>query len=257
MDGIEASDIQLTDEEVRRARRSYYANVSYFDSKVGELVQTIEEMGELDNTIFIITADHGDMLGEKGLWYKMSWFEHSARVPMIMAGPGIKAGHEVDNACSLVDLLPTMLDMASADGTSVPEFGMPVDGRSLLPAARGEADTDDLAIGEYCAEMTPHPVVMIRRKNMKYIHCDIDPAQLYDLDNDPAELTNLANDPAYADLPGICRGSCQSLGSHQAARRCCPHTETTPRNPCCHGGWGRRALGLQPTARRQQRIRSE
>ena len=199
MDGIEASDIQLTDEEVRRARRAYYANVSYFDSKVGELVQTIEEMGELDNTIFIITADHGDMLGEKGLWYKMSWFEHSARVPMIMAGPGIKAGHEVDNACSLVDLLPTMLDMASADGTSVPEFGMPIDGRSLLPAARGEADTDDLAIGEYCAEMTPYPVVMIRRKNMKYIHCDIDPAQLYDLENDPAELTNLANDPAYAD----------------------------------------------------------
>ena len=77
---------------------------------------------------------------------------------------------------------------------------MPIDGRSLLPAARGEVDLDDLAIGEYCAEMTPHPVVMrIRRKNMKYIHCDIDPAQLYDLDNDPAELTNLANDPAYAE----------------------------------------------------------
>ena len=81
MDGIEASDIQLTDEDVRRARRSYYANVSYFDSKVGELVQTIEEMGELDNTIFIITADHGDMLGEKGLWYKMSWFEHARACP--------------------------------------------------------------------------------------------------------------------------------------------------------------------------------
>ena len=198
MDGIEASDIALSEEEVRRARRAYYANVSYFDSKVGELVQTIEELGQLDNTIFIVTADHGDMLGEKGLWYKMSWFEHSGRVPLIMAGPGIKSGHSVPNACSLVDLLPTMLDAASAGGEiQQPELGMPIDGRSLMPVAGGRADSDDVAIGEYCAEMTPHPVIMIRRGQLKYIHCEIDPPQLYDLGQDPHELRNLAEDPEY------------------------------------------------------------
>ena len=89
LEGIEANSKPLTDEETRRARRAYYANVSYFDSKIGALVQTIEEMGQMDNTIIIVTADHGDMLGEKGLWYKMNFFEHAARVPLIMAGPGV------------------------------------------------------------------------------------------------------------------------------------------------------------------------
>ncbi|MEM9575116.1 MAG: choline-sulfatase, partial [Pseudomonadota bacterium] len=87
MDGIEASYTPLTQEEIIRARRAYYANVSYFDSKIGQLVQTLDEIGELDNTIVIVTADHGDMLGERGLWYKMNFFEHSARVPLVMAGP--------------------------------------------------------------------------------------------------------------------------------------------------------------------------
>ena len=92
LEGIEAYSKPLTQEEVRRARRAYYANVSYFDSKIGTLVQTVEEMGQLDNTIIIVTADHGDMLGEKGLWYKMNFFEHSARVPLIMAGPWRRTG---------------------------------------------------------------------------------------------------------------------------------------------------------------------
>jgi choline-sulfatase len=74
------------------------------------LVQTVEEMGQLDNTIIIVTADHGDMLGEKGLWYKMNFFEHSARVPLIMAGPGVAQG-QTANACSLVDILPTMVEI--------------------------------------------------------------------------------------------------------------------------------------------------
>lgn len=195
MDGIEASYTPLTKEEVIRARRAYLANVSYFDSKVGALVKTIEDMGEAENTIIIVTADHGDMLGERGLWYKMNFFEHSARVPLIMAGPGIVQG-AVGNACSLVDLLPTLLDAAGGDDSLL---GEPVDGRSLMPLAMGQDDPVDEAIGEYCAEMTPWPVFMIRRGSLKYIHCDPDPPQLYDLANDPLEKVNLASDPAYAD----------------------------------------------------------
>lgn len=195
MDGIEASYTPLTQEEVVRARRAYMANVSYFDSKVGEIVKTLQDMGELDNTIVIVTADHGDMLGERGLWYKMNFFEHSARVPMIFAGPGVGQG-TVSNACSLVDMLPTVLDIA---GGTDEMLGEPVDGRSLMPLARGEDDTVDEAIGEYCAEMTPYPVFMIRRGPLKYIHCDPDPAQLYDVANDPHEKVNLASDPAYAE----------------------------------------------------------
>jgi len=195
MNGIEASYIPLTDEEVRRARRAYLANVSYFDSKIGELVQTLKETDELENTIIIVTADHGDMLGERGLWYKMNFFEHSARVPLVMAGPGIATG-SAPNACSLIDLLPTFIEIAGGNENTL---GEPIDGRSLMPLARGEADETDEAIGEYCAEMTPWPVFMIRRGFLKYIHCDPDPPQLYDLSRDPNEKTNLASDPAYQD----------------------------------------------------------
>ena len=196
MDGIEASTVALSDAEIRKARHAYYANVSYFDCKVGELVQTITEAGMLDDTIFIITADHGDMLGERGLWYKMTFFEHSARVPLIMAGPGV-AKKSAQNACSLVDLLPTMLDLASGTGATLPAIGMPVDGRSLMPLARGESDSVDEAIGEYCAEMAGHPVFMIRRGDHKYIACDADTPLLFNMADDPHELTNLVNDPAY------------------------------------------------------------
>lgn len=195
MDGIEASYVPLTEEEVKRARRAYLANVSYFDSNVGKIVATIEQMGELDNTIIIVTADHGDMLGERGLWYKMNFFENSARIPLIMVGPGVVTGN-ASNACSLVDMLPTVLDIAGGD---VEMLGEPVDGRSLMSLARGETDPIDEAIGEYCAEMTPWPVFMIRRGPLKYIHCDADPPQLYDLQDDPLEKTNLAGDPAYLD----------------------------------------------------------
>ncbi|MEM7718272.1 MAG: choline-sulfatase [Pseudomonadota bacterium] len=195
MDGIEATAVPLTQDEVRRARRAYLANVSYFDSKVGAIVKALKDIDQIDNTLIIVTADHGDMLGERGLWYKMTFFEHSARVPLVFAGPEVAQG-AVRNACSLVDLLPTFLDVA--DGRNM-ALGEPIDGRSLMPLARGEVVQDDEAIAEYCAEMTPWPVFMIRRGPLKYIHCDADPPQLYDLETDPDERVNLAQHSDYAD----------------------------------------------------------
>ena len=200
MKGIEADASDITDAQVRNARHAYYANTSYFDSKVGAVVQALEESDQLDNTLVIVTADHGDMLGERGLWYKMTFFEHSGRVPLIMAGPGIHNG-TVDAPCSLVDMLPTLLEIGQVEA----DLGMPIDGKSLLPAASGAASTQNEAIGEYCAEMAPaFPVFMIRRdvdgRKWKYLHCDADPAQLFDLDADPYELKNLADDPACTEV---------------------------------------------------------
>jgi len=194
MAGIEASYISLNEEEIRRARRAYLANVSYFDSKVGEIVQTLNEIGELDNTLIFVTADHGDMLGERGLWYKMNFFEHSARVPLIISGPGVKQG-ATGNACSLIDLLPTFIEIAGGSEKEI--LGEPIDGRSLMTLTRGENDPVDEAIGEYCAEMTPYPVIMIRRGPLKFIHCDIDPPQLYNVVIDPLETKNLTGDNSY------------------------------------------------------------
>ena len=198
MDGIEASVVEVSEEEIRNARHAYYANVSYFDSQVGKLVVTLEEAGLMDSTVIIVTADHGEMLGERGLWTKMNWFERSARVPLVIAGPGI-AQTTVSNTCSLVDILPTMLDIAASDGTDLPVMARPIDGQSLMPLARGETIERSEAIGEYCAELTSHPVFMIRRGPLKFIYCEIDPPILYNISNDPEETTNLANDPAHAE----------------------------------------------------------
>jgi choline-sulfatase len=199
MDGIEASTVAVTKDEIRNARHAYYANTSYFDNKVGEIVRTLDETGQLDNTVIFVTADHGDMLGERGLWYKMNFFEHSGRVPLVMAGPNVAKG-AMASPCSLVDILPTMIDIAAQNGGNKPELGQPIDGRSLWPMATGKGEDNGDAIGEYCAEMTGHPVFMIRRGAYKYIHCDGDPAQLYNIANDPAELTNLADDPAHQSI---------------------------------------------------------
>jgi len=198
MDGIEASTVDVTDEEIRTARRAYYANTSYFDSKIGELVKTLDEAGFLENTLIIVTADHGDMLGERGLWYKMNFFECSARVPFVVAGPEVKQGVS-GNAVSLVDLLPTFIDAATNEKHSPPPIGNNLDGRSLMPLFRGGEDISE-AIGEYCAEMTGHPIFMIRRGAFKYVHCDSDPPQLYNIESDPHETLNLATDPDHKKL---------------------------------------------------------
>lgn len=197
--GIKADIDTVSDDEVRNARHAYYANVSYFDSKVGEIVRTLKEAGLFENTIIAVTADHGDMLGERGLWYKMNFFEHSARVPLILRGPGIEPG-TCEQPVSLVDLFPTFLEAASDQTADQSPYTL--DGQSLWPALgkTGAKEFRGQVFGEYCAECASYPVLMIRRDTYKYIHCDADPPQLFDLSVDPDEQTNLASSPDYAEI---------------------------------------------------------
>ena len=196
--GIEADTVGYTEAQVRNARHAYYANTSYVDSWLGTLMRVLEETGRLDDTVVIFTSDHGDMLGDRGAWFKMSFFERSARVPLIMAGPDISNG-AVPNACSLLDMVPTLLDVAGGRGRQ-PEPAVPPAGRSLWESATGGHDPVDEATSEYTAEMASHPMFMIRRGRHKYIHCDSDPAQLYDVEADPLERDNLAGHPEHRQL---------------------------------------------------------
>ena len=107
----------LTEEEIRRARHGYYAAVSYVDERVGELLTVLDDTGMADDTVVIFTADHGEMLGERGLWYKMSFFEPSARVPLIVRGPGVVAGRHAASVSQL-DLAPTLAGLAGAGTAS-------------------------------------------------------------------------------------------------------------------------------------------
>jgi len=194
------NEFTITEQNIQDARRAYYGNVSYIDEWFGKIMFALGMNGLADNTVVIFVSDHGDMLGERGLWYKMSYFEASARIPMIIAGPGIPEGNRVSEPVSLLDLFPTLTDIAASFGVAEPEPVDPLDGQSLLPLMSGGGLDERAVIGEYLGEGASAPVLMIRRDPYKFIYCPADPPQLFDLANDPQELNNLANIAQYADL---------------------------------------------------------
>ncbi len=188
-------DKPLPVDKIRDARRAYFGACSYIDSNIGKLLQTLEETGLADDTLIVFSGDHGDMLGERGLWYKMHWFEMSARVPLLVYAPGQFKPARVSAAVSTCDLLPTLV--ALAGGSLEPQ--LPLDGRSLLGHLQGQGGHDEV-IGEYMAEGTVGPLMMIRRGAYKFIYSEDDPCLLYDLEHDPQECENLAGSPDHQAL---------------------------------------------------------
>jgi choline-sulfatase len=184
----------VTDAQVRNARRAYLAAISYVDDNLGRLMQALRSSGLGEDTIVILASDHGEMLGERGLWYKMSFFEGASRVPLVVAGADRFAPGRVGASVSLLDLLPTLIDLAGGDAAAL---GRSIDGKSLAPHLAGWVGHDE-AIGEYLAEGAIAPIVMIRRGALKFIHSPPDPDQLYDLRRDPGERDNLAGGATQA-----------------------------------------------------------
>ncbi len=180
--------LPVNEAQVRAARRAYYGAVSYVDDQVGVLLAALADAGFADNTVVLLLADHGDMLGERGLWYKMNFFEPACRIPLIVHAPGRFAARRVIESASLVDILPTLNELA---GGAAADFVTPLDGNSLVPQLAGAAGSDEV-IGEYLAEGAIAPLVMIKRGRYKFVHSPVDPDQLYDLQSDPDELRNLA-----------------------------------------------------------------
>ena len=178
-------EVDLDDDDAMRAlRRAYYGLVTYVDRKLGELVTTLEQTGQAHDTVVIFTSDHGDMLGERRMVQKRSFYEWSARVPLVLRSPdGRDAGRRVAAPVSLLDLMPTLLDLAG-----VPEGErLPHDGTSLV-----DASADRYVLSEYHVEKVRAPCFMARRGRYKYVHVHGHDRQLFDLDADPAEWTNLA-----------------------------------------------------------------
>ncbi|QIG51593.1 choline-sulfatase [Nordella sp. HKS 07] len=188
-------DYVVTEKDIRAARHGYYANISYVDDLIGQLMAALAATGKLHDTIIVFTSDHGDFLGERGLWYKMSFLEPSAHVPLIVWSPKRFASRRVSEPVTLCDLLPTFADIA-ADGKA--RFARKIDGRSLYPLLCGAPeDKEATAWGEYLAEGAVAPLYMLRRGNWKFIHTPVDPDQLFDLAVDPQERVNLADEPRH------------------------------------------------------------
>jgi choline-sulfatase len=187
----------ITQDDVRASRHGYYASLSYVDEKIAEVLAALEACGLAETTITMFTSDHGDFLGERGLWYKMSFLEHAAHVPLLVHSPGRFRARRVASPVSLADLAPTIADFGRP-GLSE-RLAVEVDGRSLLPELEGNRDdVEATVLGEYLAEGVSAPMFMLRRGRWKYVCTDTDPEQLFDLDADPLELDNVAERPEHA-----------------------------------------------------------
>jgi choline-sulfatase len=191
-------EVEVSAEQVRAARRAYYGAISYVDDRIGRLIKVLRETERLDDTVVILTSDHGDMLGERGLWYKMNFFEGSVRVPLVVSAPSwFKAGR-ASSPVSTMDLLPTLVDLCDPDNET--EIVGPLDGRSLVPLLTDQSGDRGTVTAEYLAEGAIAPIVMVRRGDVKLVHSPSDPDQLFDLAVDPLERVNLAADPDRADV---------------------------------------------------------
>jgi choline-sulfatase len=180
----------ISEDDIKRSRRAYFANISYLDDKIGEVMEALEATRQ--EAIIMFVSDHGDMLGERGLWFKMSFFEGSARVPMMICAPEMEAGL-ITTPVSNIDVCPTLCDLAGVDMSEVEPW---TTGQSVKAMGQGVARTEPVAI-EYAAEASYAPMVSLRYGKWKYNRCKLDPDQLFDLEADPHELTNLAEAPAH------------------------------------------------------------
>ena len=176
----------VTPEMARRARAGYWGLVEWVDRQIGRLLQTVEDLGLLDDTVILYTSDHGEMAGERGLWQKSCFYEESARVPTILAGRGIPQGNVVTDCTSHLDLLPTLCEWAETE----PPSGLR--GRSLLPVCRGESNLERVVFGElYQRSNLQEYALMARQSGLKLIRYSTGESELFDLKTDPAEQCNL------------------------------------------------------------------
>ena len=212
-------ELAISREEVLRARRCYYAMVSYVDELVGRIMGELDRMGLLDDTVVVFSSDHGEMLGERGMWFKRMLYEPAVRVPLLVSWPGrVRGGIRIGSVVSQVDLTATLMELAGVP--DLERWTGAIDGDSFLPLLtdRGRPDRDpdeaaapsepvrpvqrewkDEALFEYYGKGTVEPLCGIRRGPFKYVVLGNTWSALFDLERDPGEETNLAGDPVYAE----------------------------------------------------------
>jgi iduronate 2-sulfatase len=189
---------KLTDDLRREAIQAYFASISFMDAQVGKVLDTLDRLGLAENTIIVMTSDHGYHLGEHGLWQKQSLFEESARVPLIIAAPGVtKAGTVSQAPVGLIDLYPTLAELCGVDAPAN------LQGQSLVPLLK---DPNAPGRGWSLSQVrrgggqNQFPGYSLRTPRWRYTEWDDGNRgrELYDHDADPRELTNLADDPEHA-----------------------------------------------------------
>ena len=179
----------------------YYGFIKFIDDQIGRLIQCLKDENEYENTLIIFTSDHGEMMGSHGLWHKMMPYEEAVRVPLIFSAPNIKKDLQCDEAVSLLDITPTVLEMAGADG--IPEDMQGISLKKLL------TENEHLVKRYLFSEHRPlgdfHKAVnwrMITDNEYKFVYNEDDKNEFYHLTYDPKEMKNLVDDVDYVDLIG-------------------------------------------------------
>ncbi|WP_300301010.1 sulfatase [uncultured Muribaculum sp.] len=212
----------------KRLLHAYYACISYTDAQVGKVLDALEEEGLADNTVVILFGDHGYHLGDHGLWNKLSDFEQSTRVPLIVCAPGMKEGTKSNSVVEFLDIFPTVCEL-----TKTPE-PQQLDGKSLVPILKNpKSKTKDYAISQFSRSCTENYTISTDtdlkgkakelenditgyalrdsryrlvewtkgfKTYMPFDESKVIAYELYDYDKDPEERHNVANDPAYASV---------------------------------------------------------
>lgn len=196
-------DVYPPDEHaVFASRHAFYGMVSYLDHQVGRLLGELERLGMADDTVVLFTSDHGEMLGEHGMWFKRTYFDSSTRVPLLVRGPSAASNTRVAQTVSLIDLFPTLLEIAGLEERE--QVQEDVAGDSLCQLLQGgDPDWKDYALGEYYSEGVCQPMRMAVRDQLKYVYVHQEKPQLFDLAADPHEQHNCVADPAYAERLGF------------------------------------------------------
>lgn len=199
---IRQDEHRVTDEMILSARHAYCGMVRYVDHKIGPLLDALDKTGQADNTVIVFTADHGEMLGEHGMWFKFNPYEQSIKVPLIIQAPGTAVGQRVGVNCSLVDLLPKLVDLAT--NGQPPALVDHCDGHPLRALLNGsDPGWVDEALIEFTGEGVHAPALILRQGRWKYVYCEGDPGMLFDLQQDPSELHNMCTDPAQGFVDQI------------------------------------------------------
>jgi len=225
--------MQFSREEQRQALAGYYACVGYVDDCIGQLLDRLQEAGCLDNTYVVYVTDHGEMAGEHGLWWKRTYYEASARIPMLVFGPGIEGGQTVSTPVELVDLFPTFCDWAEMD------VSPGVDGESLTPLLTGhpERRKKKTARSELLGEKVETQFRMVREERWKYVEFPEADPRLFDLDNDPEETNDLAGQPPTEAPVELLRNLLEEEGTFESlAEQRAKDRERTDRPPSASKG---------------------
>ena len=207
-------DSHFTSEaQVRLARVGYYGLCSFLDDNIGAVLGALDEAGLGGETRVLYTSDHGDMLGNHGIWAKSVMYEDSAGVPMVLSGPDVPGGETVATPVSLVDVYQTAVG-AVGGALDEDERGLP--GDSLIDIANG-AHAGRAVLSEYHDGGSLTGFFMLRRGRWKYIHYVGYAPQLFDLAADPDELDDLGESPDHAGVRAECEAKLREIVDPEAA----------------------------------------